>query len=305
MSVVECIHDLTPTEREWIERVAERVRANLDEGLGVVLWEFTAEATGVHGSAATVAGGPAGLADGLRAAADALTGSPDLAAAYARATSGVSLAEALGTAVFDDVARRSGLAQLGVGDVLATTAQDADGGVGVAVVRATRRPASVRLVARCQRIAAHLLGALRLRRALARAGEALQSPAILLLPDDAARALDAAQGALRRLDPDEANARWKATAEGRWMLVDSTERGGRRFVIAWRHETSRGPESALSRRERQVATYSAQGMGIKEVAAVLGVASSTVGTHLASAMRKLKVRTRAELVAMLGGATCD
>lgn len=107
------------------------------------------------------------------------------------------------------------------------------------------------------------------------------------------------------LAPDEALCRWRAMADGDWTPVEAVERDGRRYVVARRSEAGPGRRGGLSRREREVATYSAQGMGIKEVASVLGLSSSTIGTHLASAMRKLKVRTRAELATMIGGAIRD
>lgn len=106
--------------------------------------------------------------------------------------------------------------------------------------------------------------------------------------------------AVTALDPGEALSRWRELVEGRWALVDAVERDGRRYVVARRIEAGRGRGGGLSRREREVATYAVQGMGIKEVAVALGLSSSTVGTHLGSAMRKLGVRTRAELATLLG-----
>jgi DNA-binding NarL/FixJ family response regulator len=106
--------------------------------------------------------------------------------------------------------------------------------------------------------------------------------------------------AVAPLDPDETLSRWRAMAEGDWTPVEAVERDGRRYLVARRSEAGRGRRGGLSPREREVATYAARGMGIREVAAAMGLSSSTVGTHLASAMRKLKVRTRAELATMLG-----
>lgn len=106
--------------------------------------------------------------------------------------------------------------------------------------------------------------------------------------------------AVTALAPDEALARWRALAEGEWTLVDSMDHGGRRYVVARRTEDGRRRGGGLSPREREVATHAAGGMGIKEIATALGLSSSTVGTHLASAKRKLRVRTRAELTTMIG-----
>lgn len=52
---------------------------------------------------------------------------------------------------------------------------------------------------------------------------------------------------------------------------------------------------ALTLRQRQVAARAADGQSNKEIGFALGLSASTVATHLASALDKLGIRTRAEL----------
>jgi DNA-binding NarL/FixJ family response regulator len=54
--------------------------------------------------------------------------------------------------------------------------------------------------------------------------------------------------------------------------------------------------SILTPKEREVVQLIAEGYLSKQVAAELGIALKTVETHRSSAMKKLKIRTTAELV---------
>lgn len=111
----------------------------------------------------------------------------------------------------------------------------------------------------------------------------------------AATAMDRTHGAAREEDGAEALALWRGLVDGRWALVDRFEYDGRRYLVARRNE-----HEALSPRERQVVAHVVMGRGNKFVAHALGVSTSSVATHLAAAMRKLGVRSRAELVGMAG-----
>lgn len=103
----------------------------------------------------------------------------------------------------------------------------------------------------------------------------------------------------RRLEGPEAAARWRGVRRGEWAVVESAVLGSFHCVRVRPVEPGRGA-GQLTPREREVARLAASGMRIKQVAEVLGVSSSTVGTHLAAAMRKYGVRTRGELSALLG-----
>lgn len=79
---------------------------------------------------------------------------------------------------------------------------------------------------------------------------------------------------------------------GRGSLVDRFESDGRRYVIARKNDPAvRGPGS-ISVRERQVLAYVALGYSNDAIAYALGIASSTVSTHLTNARRRLGLRDR-------------
>lgn len=167
-------------------------------------------------------------------------------------------------------------------------------------------------------VVAHIAAAHRLRRALAAgdgASEAVLSPAGQCVHAEgdarattardalrrAALAIDRARGRLRRSDPDAAVRTWEALVSGRWSLVDRFDSDGRRFLLARRNEPRVADPRGLSPVERAVAAYAALGRTNKDIGYTLGLATSTVATHLGAAARKLGFRSRVELVRALHG----
>jgi DNA-binding CsgD family transcriptional regulator len=165
------------------------------------------------------------------------------------------------------------------------------------------------------RLAAHIGAGLRLREAnAARAEKGPDGAAAILTPTgklehvtpsteaarpqlaDAAKSIDRARGKLRRVDPDEASALWRAMVRGEWSLVDWFDHDGKRFLLA--HENPVTPERTpkLSPREHQVVACAAMGHSNKLIAYDLGLATGTVAVLLARAAKKLGVSTRTELV---------
>ena len=65
------------------------------------------------------------------------------------------------------------------------------------------------------------------------------------------------------------------------------------------HSTLRDAFKSLSQREREVVTRVASGGLNKQIAADLGVSEVTVKVHRANAMRKLRVKSVAELVRII------
>jgi DNA-binding CsgD family transcriptional regulator len=116
---------------------------------------------------------------------------------------------------------------------------------------------------------------------------------------ETARLIDKARGRLRREDPDEALEIWRALVEGRWSMVDWFDSDGRRFVLAHPNPPNLKDPRGLSERERQVATYAALGESNKLVSYRLGISQPKVSTTLKSAMHKLGVQTRPQLVEKL------
>lgn len=115
----------------------------------------------------------------------------------------------------------------------------------------------------------------------------------------AARRMDHARTQNGRADAARALREWNALVAGRWSLLDSFESDGRRYLVARRNDPRVGFPRGLSQRERQVAAYAARGHSNKFIAYALGLAPSTVSSHLSAAMRRLGARDRGELAALL------
>ena len=97
----------------------------------------------------------------------------------------------------------------------------------------------------------------------------------------------------------EALAEWEALVTGRWSMVDWFDTDDRRFVLAIPNPPAVPNPRALSEREQQVAAFAALGDSHKLIAYRLGLSRSRVSHLLASVMRKLGVRTQAELVSKI------
>jgi len=168
-------------------------------------------------------------------------------------------------------------------------------------------------------VAAHVGAALRLRRVLGQAPADGDHPATeaVVTPDgrvldargaaaqrqrprliDAVRAVDRAR--TRRADPAERMAMWTALVEGRWSIVESAERDGKRLLLACRNEPRTRPLRRLTVRERAVVQYVALGHSYKYIAYELGISISAVAGNLRTAMRKLGLATRADVIRTFG-----
>jgi DNA-binding CsgD family transcriptional regulator len=115
----------------------------------------------------------------------------------------------------------------------------------------------------------------------------------------AARSVDQARGALRREDPQKALEIWKSLVSGRWTMVDWFDTDGRRFVLAIPNSPELGDPRGLTEQESQVVNYLVLGDTSKLVAYRLGISASRVSGLLKSAMRKLGVSSKAQLVEKL------
>jgi DNA-binding NarL/FixJ family response regulator len=105
---------------------------------------------------------------------------------------------------------------------------------------------------------------------------------------------------MRRASPEEALALWTALVQGRWTILDVAERDGKRLVLARRNPLGGPPLLELTPDERDVTWLAAHGHSYKYIAYELGLPLSTVADRLRRAMRKLRVRSRGELLRKLG-----
>jgi DNA-binding CsgD family transcriptional regulator len=215
-------------------------------------------------------------------------------------------------------------------DLLAITAVDPNGmGLSLSILL----PEVTQLTGRDREIwkmvGAHLVSGFRLRQSIEEArqaidqrsslpenAEAVLDPKSLQIIDavgraedggtgefirEAARLIDRARGRMRKDDPDEALRIWKALVEGRWSMVDWFDSDGRRFVLAHPNPPHLRDPRGLTERERQVATYAVLGETNKLISYRLGISQPKVSMALKSAMHKLGVQTRPQLVEKLRG----
>jgi len=90
---------------------------------------------------------------------------------------------------------------------------------------------------------------------------------------------------------------------GRWTVIDRFERRGSRYLVASAHP--RGAVGRISPVEGRAVALAALGRANKVIAGELGVAVSTAAEHVSSALRKLGIRSRVELIGLLCGARVD
>ncbi len=131
-------------------------------------------------------------------------------------------------------------------------------------------------------------------------GDAKSARALANLRESAVR-IDKARGRLRKSDPAAALELWQGLVRGRWSLVDWFDTDGRRFVLAKPNAPNVRDPRELSEREAQVATYAALGESGKIIGYRFGISPQRVSVLLKSAMRKLGVKTQAQLVERMRG----
>jgi DNA-binding CsgD family transcriptional regulator len=119
--------------------------------------------------------------------------------------------------------------------------------------------------------------------------------------EQALAALEATGGA-SLLTPARAAALRADVFDGRWTFVEQFEQGSRRYFLARRNGPAVAAKRGLSAREREVVRRVVAGHSNKRIAFELGIAQSTVATHLRAARRKLVAGAAPELLCLLGGA---
>ena len=218
----------------------------------------------------------------------------------------------------------------GAKDMLALTAVDPNG-VGMSL--AVPLPEVTKLTGRdrelWQMIGTHFVSGFRLRQgleeeretptgssSLPRDAEAVLDPKRFEITDAIGRAMDEgageylreaaiqidrARGRLRNNEPEEALKLWKGLVEGRWSMVDWFDSDGRRYVLAHPNPPHLKDPRGLTERESQICAYVSLGETNKLISYRLGINQSKISSTLRSAMRKLGVQTRPQLVARLRG----
>ncbi|HWB78217.1 MAG TPA: LuxR C-terminal-related transcriptional regulator [Nannocystaceae bacterium] len=290
--------------------MVEASRALLDGGHGVYAFTVAFDPDGtakVTSSVVETDGVPRALA---RVAVGAIDASPPSLTRPVRNAPAIASLQALWKGVDEssEIHPARTCAELGFGDLRFVTGFDPSGrGFALGAPLDHRFSVDHRELALWQRLRAHLLAGLRLRwalreeavltptgRAVHAEGDARDARALEALRLHAKR-IDRARTSSGRRDPEAALEEWRVLVSGRWSLLDRFESDGRRYLVARRNDPEIRGLRPLSQPERQVLALAALGWSNKEIAYALGVAASTVSSHLRAAMRRLGVTDRAAL----------
>jgi DNA-binding CsgD family transcriptional regulator len=322
ISIVEAAYDCESDTRAWFRRLLEQAAPKLDRGFGVSISSYAPNMRPEEYCLDTEGMAP-GTLDALNAMNAAYSGifhqahspsAPSLAPHNTSSASvGLTAEQAKSWSPFVEH-----LHPLGIRDCVGVLSRDPSGHVIVFAApssdlgRPTRRE-----VATWSRIAAHLSAGARLRRALpglptedfTNGADAILSPSGSVTHAEvgaqsrdareslrlAAKAIDRARSKARS-NENEALELWQGLIAGRWSLVDRFDTDGRRFFIARKNDPEITDPRALTLRERQVLAYAAIGHPLKLIAYSLGVSLSSVSASRKAAMRKLGLRTHADVV---------
>lgn len=323
VGVIEAAYRPAPDDRAWAEALLAAAQPLLDDGLGVAVYTYDLDPAGAR---------PLALHQlvenrvnpGADAAVQYVLGrlSPRLALTALRSRPCVTVRHLTRHLPGDREVIAASAAQLGFRDLLGVAGGDPTGtGLVLAAPRRHVAPVPRGAAVVWGRVAAHLAAGLRLRRLAAvgsaagfGAAEALLDPeghvkhaTAAAEPRACREALrDAAlrqrrASALRRSDPAEAVAAWRALVAGRWSLVDHFDHDGRHFLVARRNDPDTGALGALTLRERQVVGYACLGHPNKLIAYELGLSPSSIATYLARAAAKVGADSRPALIRICTG----
>jgi DNA-binding CsgD family transcriptional regulator len=326
IAIVEAAYTWEPDETRWLDAIA-RTAAGYDVGGGVVAWTVTFDASSpvrlrataqtpnvqprtVEAIARVVTRFPSELARQTFAPTEFAGNAAHRLLRLARETSGATARLARASS-----AQLPTWAVIG-GNPTAALVLHFPGATGTTSPDARFPHARARALGL---VGAHLGAALRLRTLAQPAAddavtEAVLTPRgkVLHATGDAATprgraslaqtVLGAARvrGLARRAAPDEALREWTALVHGRWTIVETVERDGKRLVLARRNRLNTTGLLDLTDDERDVVWLAAHGHSYKYIAYELGQPLSTVSGRLGRAMRKLRVTSRAQLLARLG-----
>jgi DNA-binding NarL/FixJ family response regulator len=319
INVVEAAYRLDGSESDWLAAVLEQATPDLDTGHGVYGFTGTNPAPDFASSPVFVERGLNPAFGSRIAALNAEAPNAIFELLKQRLVTCGGLEQVLGCESPVVGHFRGLMAPTGIVDGFCMFAQDARGGsvtLSAPASGVVSPPPRVRGVWR--RVGLHVVAGLRLRRLLAvsAAGpDALLSPtgafedaSPSLAADDTARralvqavrAMEQARRATVRSSPERALGLWRALVAGQWSLVDHWEHGGRRYVAAYTNRNGLRDPRALTPTEQAVLRYLALGATNKELSYALGLPEKTASNAVSQILRKLRMKSRVELVTLLG-----
>ena len=325
LQVVEAGYQVRSSLAEWLKGVALASRPFLDEGEGVFacLVDATDPRT-VQFTDPIQLGCPPEIWELAKQSATKLT-PEEQAANLRRPYTYATVSERLGPGgTFKKHWMYGGYRDCGLSDFALLTSTDLDGhGIVLGAPRKKLDSTTARERGRWTLIAAHLRAAARLQRAAA-SGRSLQAPEAVLTPDGKPRHLSSIAQApemrvvlrdavmqLERIRSSEhgttadALSIWQALIGGRWSILDQFDADGKRFLIARPNEPEPPPIRELTNRECQVVSYARLGHSNKLISYELGLSPARVSEATASAMLKLGIRDRRDLLSTPVPMECD
>jgi DNA-binding NarL/FixJ family response regulator len=92
---------------------------------------------------------------------------------------------------------------------------------------------------------------------------------------------------------------WRGLVEGDWSIVDRYDLAGRSYLVARKNAPSVAKLRALTEQEREILTCAASGQSNKQIGYEVGLSIGSISSHVMSALRKMGLRSRAELVVLM------
>jgi DNA-binding CsgD family transcriptional regulator len=99
----------------------------------------------------------------------------------------------------------------------------------------------------------------------------------------------------KRADPEQALELWRALLDGRWSLLAQTNAHGKRVLLVRRTDSSSSLWPRLTEHEKHAARSVLMGHSNKTISIELGISPAATTAFVGSAIRKLGLRSRAEL----------
>ncbi|MDX2051289.1 MAG: helix-turn-helix transcriptional regulator [Polyangiaceae bacterium] len=324
LKILDAVYDLRAADQEWLTGVLRATNAAIGRGCGAYAfyYDVAADFTRLYVQSPVFLDCPSGFLEACMSAAPEVGSELIRAAFLGAACRSFSDAKASLGLVEPSEAERIVQAASGLVDQFVVNAWETPGhGTAVLLLAEKRMPFPRRNAAIMTKVSRHIAAGRRLREFVQRgAGVVSVDADAVLTPEgkvlhaepnsagklersqlsEAVRVLAESRQSLAKSDPEAVVRLWTALVQGQWSLVSSVDTDGKRFMVARRNAPSFRDPAALTREERHLAVLFAAGHPGKLVAYELGLAPSTVSQRLKSVLRKLKLRSLAELVQILG-----
>jgi DNA-binding CsgD family transcriptional regulator len=325
VSVVEAAYELEPDDKTWLGRVLRALEPFLNQGLGVAAYYDLIE-DGRHSMRhmTQVDSGPHVFEAAMKAVSLA---PPETVPQLHRCRPCITHSEGRGMGPeFADLPEVRDVMWpiAGARDCVLLRASDPHESYvyfAACMPNVGRLPPKLR--SHLEKLAAHIAAACRLRRALAKDATSTDpsGSSVDAILDTRGRLVHAegpaadvssrasivvaaeqqlaARGRLRRENSERALELWQAMIAGRWSLVAQTDTDGKRMLLARRNEPNVASPRSLTARERALVHWTARGHPLRLIAYELGISPSTASAQRQRALRKLGIRTRAELLSLV------